>query len=625
MTGNLAVSILAFLGALVATLVLTPLARGFNAKIGMIDYPDARRINTRPVPRGGGVAIFIGVFSVFALLHVFFAVDMPGHATGRFLKISLLTFAITAVGYVDDKYSLRPLVKLSGQVAVAALTWWWTDLGFRDLWPNIPAWLDCLATVAWIVGAVNAFNLIDGLDGLAAGLGLVAVVGMAGALCFAKSVAETSFYFAFAGGLAGFLRYNYNPASVFLGDSGSMMIGYLLSVLPLCSHVSNSFMVSIGVPLLAMGVPVFDTFLAIVRRSIRKLLPGGSGSVMTADRDHLHHRVLRSMGLNQRHAALALYGAAAVLVAIAIGGMVLKTKSGGMWLLAIAVFTAVVFRDMARVEFFDFGLLLDNIAHSGTSSARRLRARLAVPILALYDIVAISAAYYVSDMLMQQGGAVQFFRSACLLRVVCMFACLAFFRAYTTAWSRATNANYVRLFLGCMFGSALSSAVIYYLPGLMQGRLSATTVLFATVSFVALAAGRLVRSLARDIFYEIDCARVVARKDVSRILIYGAGLRYQAFHREFVRKVARNTSVIVGIIDDDIFLRGQYVGDMKVYGTLMDAPEIINRLNVDTVVVAFEVEESWLRVVKDALAGTGVRIKKFEFVETEVADGSVRS
>ena len=619
------ISILAFVGSLLATLALTPLFREINARLGMIDYPDARRINTRPVPRGGGVAVFIGVFSVFALLHFVFDVDMPGHAKGRFIKISLLTLAITAVGYADDKYSLKPLAKLFGQIAVAALTWWWTNLGFRDLWPAIPAWLDCLITIVWIVGAVNAFNLIDGLDGLAAGLGLVAVVGMAGALCFAKSVAEASFYFAFAGGLVGFLRYNYNPASVFLGDSGSMMIGYLLSVLPLCSHVSNSFMVSIGVPLLAMGVPVFDTFLAIVRRSIRKLLPGSSGSVMTADRDHLHHRVLRSMGLNQRHAALALYGAAAVLVSIAIGGMILQTKSGGMWLLAIAVFSAVIFRDMARVEFFDFGLLLDNIAHSSTSSARRLRARLAVPILAIYDIGAVSIAYLFSDMLMQQGGTVQFFRSACLLRVVCMFVCLAAFRAYTTAWSRATNANYVRLFLGCMFGSALSSAVIYYIPGLMHGRISATTVLFAMLSFVALAGGRMVRSLARDIFYEIDCARVVARKDVSRVLLYGAGLRYQAFHREFVRKAARNTSVIVGIIDDDIFLRGQYVGDMKVYGTLMDAPEIINKLNVDTVVVAFEVKDSWLEVVKDALAGTGVRIKKFEFVETEVANDVVRS
>jgi len=617
--GNLTTSIFAFLGALAATLVLTPLVREMNARLGMIDYPDARRINTRPVPRGGGIAIFIGVFGIFALLRIFFDIDMPGRATGRFLRIAMLTLAITAVGYADDKFSLKPIVKLLGQIAVAALTWWWADLGFNDLWPSIPAWLDCLLTICWIVGAVNAFNLIDGLDGLAAGLGLVAVVGMAGALCFAKSVAEASFYFAFAGGLVGFLRYNYNPASVFLGDSGSMMIGYLLSVLPLCSHVPNSFMVSIGVPLLAMGVPVFDTFLAIVRRSIRKLLPGSSGSVMTADRDHLHHRVLRSMGLNQRHAALALYGAAVVLVAVAIGGMILQTKSGGMWLLAIAVFSAVVFHDMARVEFFDFGLLLDNMAHSNTSAARRLRAKLAIPLLAIYDVVALSAAYLFVAMLMDYDGVAHFLRTTCLLRVLCVFFCLVFFRAYTTAWSRATSSNYMRLFLACVFGSLLGSAVIYYFPGPFQGQLSVMTVFFAMLSFIVLAGGRSVRSLARDIFYEIDCSRVVARKDVSRILVYGAGLRYQAFHREFVRKTARNTCVIVGIIDDDIFLRGQYVGDMKVYGTLMDAPEIINKLNVDTVVVAFEVEDSWLKIVKDTLVPTGVRIKKFEFVETEVS------
>ena len=618
MTGNLPTSILAFVGALVLTLVLTPVVRALNAKLGMIDYPDSRRVNTVPVPRGGGIAIFIGVFFVFALLRIFFGVNMPGHATGRFLRIFVLTFAVTTLGYVDDKFSLKPLVKLAGQVAVAALTWWWANLGFSDLWPAIPAWLDCIVTVLWIIGAVNAFNLIDGLDGLATGLGLVAVVGMAGALCFAKSVAEASFYFAFAGGLVGFLRYNYNPASVFLGDSGSMMIGYLLSVLPLCSHVPNSFMVSVGVPLLAMGVPVFDAFLAIVRRSIRRLLPNGTGSVMTADKDHLHHRILRSVGLSQRRAALALYACAAVLVVIAMAGMVLKTKSGGMWLVAIALVSVVMFRDMARVEFFDFGLLLNNAAHSNNSAARRFRAKFAIPLLVVVDIASLVVVYLICVKLMVHHGAVHMLRTACMLRTVCVFASLVFFRVYSTVWGRATNSNYMQLLMACCFGTVLGSAIVYYFPFDFHRSTAAFTALYSSLSFVVLAAMRSLRPLARDIFYAIDCSRIVARKDVSRILVYGAGLRNQAFRREFVRKTARNASVIVGLIDDDIFLRGQYIGDVKVYGPLIEAPEIINLLNADTVVVACEVPESWLKVVKETLAPTGVRIKMFEFKEREL-------
>ena len=111
MTGNLPTSILAFVGALVLTLVLTPVVRALNAKLGMIDYPDSRRVNTVPVPRGGGIAIFIGVFFVFALLRIFFGVNMPGHATGRFLRIFVLTFAVTTLGYVDDKFSPSQLCR----------------------------------------------------------------------------------------------------------------------------------------------------------------------------------------------------------------------------------------------------------------------------------------------------------------------------------------------------------------------------------------------------------------------------------------------------------------------------------------------------------------------------------
>ena len=619
MSGNLPASILAFIGSLAVTLVLTPLVRSINARLGMIDYPDARRVNTVPVPRGGGVAIFIGVFSVFALLRIFFGVSMPGHATGRFLRIFVLTFAVTALGYVDDKFSLKPFVKLAGQIAVAVLTWWWANLGFSDLWPAIPAWLDCIITVFWIIGAVNAFNLIDGLDGLATGLGLVAVVGMAGALCFAKSVAEATFYFAFAGGLVGFLRYNYNPASVFLGDSGSMMIGYLLSVLPLCSHVPNSFMVSVGVPLLAMGVPVFDAFLAIVRRTIRRLLSNGSGSVMTADKDHLHHRILRSVGLSQRRAALALYALAVVLVGIAMAGMLLKTKSGGMWLVAIALVSAVMFRDMARVEFFDFGLLLDEVAHSSSSTARRFRAKLAVPMMAVFDIAALVLVYIVCVKLLVHNGGVHMLRTACMLRTVCVFMALLVFRVYSTAWARATNLNYMQLLLACGFGTVIGSAIVYYFPFDFHRSTAAFTALYASIAFVFLASVRSLRAVARDVFYAIDCSRIVARKDVSRILVYGAGLRYQAFRREFVRKASRNANVIVGIIDDDIFLRGQYVGDAKVYGPLIEAPEIINRLNADTVVVACEISEEWLKVVRETLAPTGVRIRMFEFKERELS------
>ena len=172
--------------------------------------------------------------------------------------------------------------------------------------------------------------------------------------------------------------------------------------------------------------------------------------------------------------------------------------------------------------------------------------------------------------------------------------------------------------MACGFGTVFGSAIVYYFPFDFHRSTAAFAALYASLSFVVLAAVRSLRSIARDVFYAIDCSRIVARKDVSRILVYGAGLRYQAFRREFVRKTARNASVIVGLIDDDIFLRGQYVGDAKVHGPLAEASEIINRLNADTVVIACELPESRIKYVMDKLAPTGVRIRMFEFREREL-------
>ena len=296
MTARILPYVVPFLGALALTLVLTPVVREVNRRLGMVDRPGGRRINRTPVPRGGGVALFLGIAVSYSLFILISGCRPFGPVPPVvFWRLLILAALSTAIGLADDKWSLPPFAKLAGQMAVGLLVWLWAGLGFSDLWPSIPAPVDCVLTVFWVVGAMNAFNLIDGLDGLASGLALIAVVGMAGGLFFVRCTAQVTFYAAVAGGLLGFLRYNYNPASVFLGDSGSMLIGYIIAVLPLCSHVQNSLLVSVGVPLLAMGVPIFDTSLAILRRALRRMLDSNPVSrrmagVATADSDHIHHR-----------------------------------------------------------------------------------------------------------------------------------------------------------------------------------------------------------------------------------------------------------------------------------------------------------------------------------------------
>lgn len=615
----------AFLAPLVVTLLATPLVREMNRRLGMVDKPDPRRINKVPIPRGGGVALVFGVLVPYLAFHLVTGRPwIQGLSDSQAHALSILSVAIALLGFADDRFSLSPKVKLFGQVVVAVLVWAWAGLGFRILWPALPAGLDCLLTVFWIVGAVNAFNLIDGLDGLASGLALIAIVGMAGALFFMRNPQATLFYFALAGGLLGFLRYNYHPASVFLGDAGSMFLGFTVSTLPLASQVPNSFLVSVGVPLLAMGVPIFDTALAILRRSVRHLLArrlpetdAKASEVMTADADHLHHRILRAVGLNQRKAAWILYVCAAALVVTGLVAMLLKSHTAGLWLAAFAVSSVVIFKD-AKIELFDAGSLLNAVAHASDRQSRRRFAVLSVPFYVFLDLFALVAVFLVCAWALRMPLDLHMLRTQLLVRVFSTFAFLVFFRTYRTAWSRALPSNYVRLFLACAFGSVAGSVFVYYWPSLSIFQIKAMTLAYAVVAFTALLVLRAFRGLVRDVFYAADCSRLVARKDVSRILVYGAGLRYQAFRRELVRTTAANDRMIVGLLDDNVYLRGRYIGGIRVYGTINDAPSVIRALNADAVVVACRVSDDWLKVVREILRPTGVKLTLFTFSETPV-------
>ena len=618
---------LAFASTLLATLALTPLVREMCRRFGMVDMPDLRRINKKPVPRGGGLALVVGVVIPYVVFHFVTGRPlMPGQSDASAYAHMTLAVAIALVGLADDKWSLRPRVKLLLQVAVAFLAWWWTGLGFRGLCPMLPAWLDCFLTVCWIVGAINAFNLIDGLDGLAAGLAFIATLGMSGTLFFSRTPQATLFHIAFAGGLLGFLRYNYNPASVFLGDCGSMFIGFVIGTLPLVTQAQDSFLVSVGVPLLAMGVPIFDTALAILRRILRGVLAhfgtkeGLSHDVMAADSDHLHHRILRATGLNQRKTAWILYATATAAVLVGLVAMTLQSRSAGLWLAAFAVAAFVIFRD-ATIELFDAGQLLNKVAHTRDHKSRRRIAVLSVPFYVFIDILALTAVCFFCFWALRRDVDLHFLRVELPVRVVAVFMLLVLFRTYRTVWSRAMASNYLRMLLACFLGSVAGSVFAYYWPSGESELIKATTLVFAVASFVALLAVRSARGLVRDLFYAIDCSRLRGRKDVSRILVYGSGLRYRAFRRELVRTTAANTRMIVGLIDDDVFLRGRYIGGIKVYGTINEADSIIAETDADAVVIACDFSDDWLKVVCKILAPTGVKVSRFSFSEKEVYPG----
>ena len=615
-----------FFGTFVLCYLLTPLCRELARKCGMVDAPSARRINKVPTPRAGGLAVCISVTAVLAVYMSITGAQLSPLFPNEVIWLVMgLSAVLVVVGLADDKFGLPPLVKLLGQMAVALGAFFWCGAGFHTVpfFAKIPVWLDCALTTFWIVGAVNAFNLIDGMDGLATGLALIAAIGMGGALAFIGYPQATLVYLAFAGACLAFLRYNFHPASVFLGDTGSMYIGFLLSVLPLVMKSGDSFFVSIGVPILAMGVPIFDTALAIVRRSIRAVLsrevPGrdeGNTHVMRADTDHLHHRILRRF-VSQRKAAFALYALAVFFVSVGFGALALRDRAAGLFIVAFVVGVVIVVRDMRRIELWDAGRLLNAVAHDHTTSARRRRAMLAVPFYVATDAMLLVIAWFLTSLLLSLPITMTACHTDLPLHVVPVFFGLVFFRAYSTVWSRARISNYVRLAVAVVTGVLACDAIII-LMRYPHSHMTAFSALYAQNAFLALVTLRFARPILRDLFYALDSARLADDPATSRILVYGAGLRYSSFRRELVRGATRNSRVIVGLIDDDLLLHGHYIGGIRVFGGLSSTKVAARVLRADTVVIACELTPERLNLARKVFADAGLRVMLWSFEEKEL-------
>lgn len=296
--------------ALLATLVLTPLSRRLGERFGVVALPGGRNVHQGEVSRLGGVAIFLGfALALAAEFGVEYFLGRGSRAlllTGRPLISLFLGFAaIFLVGLIDDVFSLSPGTKLGGQVAAAAIV---VAGGIRVDFIGNPfggglVYLGLLSipvTLLWIVGFTNVINLIDGLDGLASGITAIAALSLLVLAAQGNHLVAAALAAALIGACLGFLRYNFSPASVFMGDSGALFLGFALATISLVGVMKSVAAIALAVPLLVIGVPVFDTATAIIRR-IRHNRP-----IQEADRGHIHHRLL-GRGFDQRQTVLIIY------------------------------------------------------------------------------------------------------------------------------------------------------------------------------------------------------------------------------------------------------------------------------------------------------------------------------
>lgn len=295
----------AFVIALIVTYICTPLVRTLAVKIGAIDAPDARKVHQVSIPRLGGLAIYIG-YMVSLLYSVKDISSVKGLLIGSVILV--------AVGIWDDVKQIGPKTKLLGQIVAALMlpifdnAIHFISIGDHMLYLE---YLSIPLTVFWIVGFTNIVNLIDGLDGLAAGISLIACIAICIVTLQMGQVDLACITLALAGAACGFLRYNFNPAKIFMGDTGSMLLGYTMAAISVMGSVKTAATVGLVVPVIVLGLPILDTLFAIVRRRIN------GRPVFQPDKGHLHHRLL-AMGLTQKQAVLLMYAITAVLGCVSI-------------------------------------------------------------------------------------------------------------------------------------------------------------------------------------------------------------------------------------------------------------------------------------------------------------------
>lgn len=324
---------LLFVTALFLSLVLTPLVRAVALRIGLVDRPDNfRKVHSHPVPRAGGVSVWLSYVGTFLiLLHPHFGISGVIQSQLPLLWNVLPAAGIVfGIGFVDDFWGVKPWLKLLAQVAAGLLVCF-NDvriLGIAGY--STGSFLGVLLTVFWLVMCSNAFNLIDGLDGLAAGIGLFATVTTLTASLINENVGLAVVTIPLAATLLGFLRYNFNPASIFLGDCGSMVIGFLLGCFGVIWSNKSATLAGITAPILAMSVPLVDTGLAVARRYLR-LQP-----IFQADRDHVHHRLL-ARGLTPRDVTLVIYALCFATAVLSLIQNWLHERFSGTLLLVFAV------------------------------------------------------------------------------------------------------------------------------------------------------------------------------------------------------------------------------------------------------------------------------------------------
>ncbi len=298
-------------------LALTPLVKKFAVRIGAMDTPNARKVHTRIMPRLGGLGIFLAFIITVAALLPFVSAWFTTRDMSFVSAFLVGGSIIVLIGALDDRFELSAKVKLLGQIVAASVVVFgfnirvdFVNIPFQDAYSSLETWVSIPLTILWIVGVTNAINLIDGLDGLAAGVSGIAIGTIAVMSFLMGNTMIALMCLVLLGSIIGFLFFNFHPAKIFMGDTGSLFLGFSLAMLSMLGFKQIA-VVSFITPLIIIGVPLSDTLFAIIRRAVQRK------PIFSPDKGHLHH-CLRELGFSHRQTVLIIYGIAAFFGVLAI-------------------------------------------------------------------------------------------------------------------------------------------------------------------------------------------------------------------------------------------------------------------------------------------------------------------
>ena len=612
--------ITAFLIPVILSLIITPWVIRFAHSIGALDTPGGRKVHSKITPRIGGLAIFgsilLSVLAIYTLFPVFFAGIQE-----NILEVVIVGICLTgifALGFWDDLKPLSPGIKFGVQFIIATLVYF---AGFKISVVTNPIGsgfinielIEFPITLLWIVGVTNAFNLIDGLDGLASGVASIACVSIFTVSAISGQIWMAVLALIFAGSLVGFLRYNFRPARIFLGDSGSLVIGFSLALLSIQSATKISTGFALLFPLLVLGLPIVDTLISMVRRFLGSFLPRnnkeGSQSLFNSiygmfrpDRSHIHHQLI-SLGLTHRDTVIVLYVVSAFF---ALGAFAftqiesINTTIAAGLAVAFVLFMGIKKLRYREIAIFNNGMLMPLYEKWVLSRTTYL---------SLIDLSFMAVAYSFSYFLIYSlnTDAINFlYFNQIMIAVLCV--------QLSTFWLTGVYKESIRQ-LGIGNALAITASVFYSI--LATAFILLTTEVFPLASSMQFLILNFYFLLTFVLGFRIAYRALVfwfnkEKSTGENVLIYGANENgTMILHR--INTSSNSNLKVLGFLDDDPHLEGKLINGYPILGGHWHLSRILKKHEVDCIFICEEsIKPENFRRLKDQAEAKGIGIKQLQ-------------